>query len=574
MMKLTTFLKQALRSCAERFPVPVGFATALAAYSIIVIFAGNLPDRLTAVIFYGLSVGFVLALTLALWSEERPWTRKVQNVHIFSYTVLAGDTLYLYFTEFGEKGNGFETFLMHVSAILALVLTVFFLSFIRERDDIPAWNFALRLALNAVVCVVVGGVLWLGLCLLLISLKWLFGVTVDWEWYATAGVLFAAYLPVLLFLSRIPGDGQKHDSEPLRSSFLAGVFRYLFLPLEALYIFVLYVYAIRILLSWQLPDGQVSWLVIASVIGLIAIEYGLYPTRHAENRPFDNTVARLLPLIVMPLLLLMTIGIVRRFSDYGITIARLYLATLNAWCYAVCLYLFLNRARRIHWIPISFAVLFLLTSALPINYTSITRHVLLQQVKSELQQTGATSFPVNAKDYAALLKPVPAEKAARISSKLQYLEKTFNSKTIEPLVTQKDSCIYFQEYIDAADTTACKEKTTIFSNYAYFTRIRIPEGYTELHANVGCNNVHPDLKQDIVAVPVGNDNVSDTLLVSISMLKTLDKKMDDIVPIPTQSGHNRFLLQSYTLNIVSASEPRAETNDSTSLRLDGYLFTK
>lgn len=80
-----------------------------------------------------------------------------------------------------------------------------------------------------------------------------------------------------------------------------------------------------------------------------------------------------MPVLILPLLLLMTIGIIRRFNDYGITINRLYLATLNGWFYIVCIGLFVIKARRINWIPVSFAGIFLLTSALPVNYAGITR---------------------------------------------------------------------------------------------------------------------------------------------------------------------------------------------------------
>ena len=53
----------------------------------------------------------------------------------------------------------------------------------------------------------------------------------------------------------------------------------------------------------------------------------------------------------------MTIGIIRRFNDYGVTINRLYLITLNVWCYFVCITLILIKAKRINWIPVSFSII-------------------------------------------------------------------------------------------------------------------------------------------------------------------------------------------------------------------------
>ena len=86
----------------------------------------------------------------------------------------------------------------------------------------------------------------------------------------------------------------------------------------------------RILVSWELPTGWVSWLIVALMTVCIAIQFGLYPARLENNKRFDNWIARWMPVLILPLLLLMTIGIVRRFNDYGITVNRLYLATRSA----------------------------------------------------------------------------------------------------------------------------------------------------------------------------------------------------------------------------------------------------
>lgn len=578
-MNLIGTLSRAARTCFQRFPAPAAFATVLAAYAIFVILAEPKTDQLVGAIVYFLSVGFVLSLSLKLWSEEHHWTRKDWVVHAISFAILLADAIYLYHINFGQGGHGYETFLMHASAILALTLTVFFLSFNRERNDIPSWTFAFSVISSIVICVFIGMVLWGGLSLLLSSMNWLFGVSLGWKWYAVTGALVAGYLPALLFLGRIPNGDEKHDREPLRSGFLAGVFRYLFLPLEVLYIIVLFIYAVQILVRWELPNGQVSWLVIASMVGLIAIEFGLYPTRHAENRPFDHAVARWLPLILTPLLLLMTVGIVRRFSDYGITIARLYLATLNVWFYAVCLGLFISRARRIHWIPISFAALFLLTSALPINYTSLTRHSLFKQVERALKQAKVTDLPLNAERYDALMKALPQEEQNRISSKLSYLESTFNSETIEPLATQKPELILFRQYISEAGDSIVLDNMNNLYGAANFNHLHIPEGYTELYEDVVCHDYLIDLSQDTFEVPVKqakSESVADTVIVSLKALRALDQRMNDLVPLPTKSSTNLFYLQQFNVygGAVYNEGKRVSGVSEPKLNLTGYMLTK
>ncbi len=582
-MRLTKILSQAVHTCLERFPLPAAIATALALYAIYVILAVDNPDRLNAAVVYFLSVGLVLSLSLTLCDEEtrrqqpsaaspRPSRFKSWGLWVVCFLVLLVDALYLYHIEFGYGGRGYETALMHASAIFALLLTVFFLSFRHERNDIPAWNFALRLIASLIVCFIIGLILWGGLSLLYGSMDWLFHVHLGGRWYAVTGVLVAAYLPVLLFLGRIPDADEKHDREPLRSPFLAGVVRYLFLPLEVLYIIVLYVYAVQILLRWELPNGQVSWLVIVSMIGLIGIEFGLYPTRHADDRPFDHRVARLLPLVLTPLLLLMTVGIVRRFSDYGITIARLYLATLNAWFYVVCIGLFLTRARRVQWIPITFALLFLLTSALPVNYTSITRNTLLRQARRALSQSASTALPLDADAYAAVMKALPTEAASAVSSKLQYLEQTFSSATIAAVVTQDEEAIHFNDFIvkPIDGEVVAEPEQAAFSNSAERRFIPIPEGYTGLYTDVTVDRHAFDDAADTIAVPVGNDEVSDTVIVSLRALKSYSEKMPEPVALPTTSGNALFFLQYFHLYY-----DRADITDfKPSLTLHGYLLLR
>ena len=178
-MKLVGILSQAARSCFQRFPAPAAFATALAAYAIFVILAEPKADQLVGAIVYFLSIGFVLSLSLKLWSEEHQWTRKDWVLHAIAYIILLADAIYLYHINFGQGGHGYETFLMHASAILALTLTVFFLSFNRERNDIPSWTFAFSVISSIVICVFIGMVLWGGLSLLLSSMNWLFGVSLS-----------------------------------------------------------------------------------------------------------------------------------------------------------------------------------------------------------------------------------------------------------------------------------------------------------------------------------------------------------------------------------------------------------
>ena len=295
-------LGDAFRRCARRFPVTLGFAFALTAYLCFqVATEGEAGEKkLLMTIGYFLSVGTLLSLSLHLWAEEVKRRKLRLGVQIVAPVLLALDAVFLYHNIEGTRA--IDISIAHGAALLAIGLSVFFLPFFRERDDIPAWNFAQTAVGTLALVVIVGAVMSGGLSLLVFSLHQLFGVEVSYKCYLYLLILCSLLLPLLMFLGLLPEGERKHDRQPQPTAFLQGAIRYLFVPLAALYLLVLYVYAGTILARWELPDGWVSWLVVALMAGVIAIEGGLYPSRIKAHRPTDERIARWLPLLALPLL--------------------------------------------------------------------------------------------------------------------------------------------------------------------------------------------------------------------------------------------------------------------------------
>ena len=91
-------------------------------------------------------------------------------------------------------------------------------------------------------------------------------------------------------------------------------------------------------------------------------------------------LTRWLPMAILPLLVLMSVGVVRRFADYGITPPRLYLLTLLLWFYAVCIVMLVVPRKRFRWIALSFVALLILSSGHPLNYYRLCRPVLTAKI--------------------------------------------------------------------------------------------------------------------------------------------------------------------------------------------------
>lgn len=561
--------------CVVRFPVPMFFLTALALFLINAIFMPDMSWQVTWTSLYFLSACFLLTLSLTLWHEENPPLLSISRTtappitriilsntfqYLLGIIIILITAIYLY-KDLGIAENRQETVLGHLSVWFALLLSVFFVSFTREKDDIPLWNFTLQMVGNVGICFLLGLVLWGGICLLLGSLEWLFGIQMTGNYYLTAGVLFGLYLPALLFLGRIPTSEQRHNDLPLTSSFLGNMMRYIFVPLEGLYLLVLLIYTIQILLRLELPDGKVSWLVIASMAGCIAIELGLYPVRKAEKRQADEGIARYLPLALAPFLLLMTVGIVRRFCDYGVTIPRLYLAALNIWFYFVCIGLYLTRARRIHWISLSLGTLFLLTSALHINFTSFTRNHLTKEVSRILAEKKA-ELPLEPEQYDKLMQSLSPEEASLVSSKLFYLEKTFGKEAIAQLATQEQEDINFVQYINMSGGMD-EETGKVYANRLTRPVIQIPEGYTSMR-EFSVYEKHETTDKAAYEIPIKIEGETiDTVSLDLSLLKPLNKNMKEPLTLTGKGGR-------CTLAITGFYYHPAESF----VDIAGYLFTK
>lgn len=101
---------------------------------------------------------------------------------------------------------------------------------------------------------------------------------------------------------------------------------YILTPALLIYTAILYIYAAKILFSWELPRGGVAIMVFAFCIVAVllgAVQHLL--ARRIYDRFFGN-----LPLVTLPAIVLFWVGVAQRISDYGLTELRVYLVACGA----------------------------------------------------------------------------------------------------------------------------------------------------------------------------------------------------------------------------------------------------
>ena len=128
-------LGEAFGRCARRFPVTLSFALALTALQLwLTATDWHGEEKLLVTLFYFLSVGTLLSLSLHLWAEEVKRRKLRLGVQILAPVLLALDAIFLYHNIEGTRA--IDIGIAHGAALLAIGLSLFFLPFFRERDDI------------------------------------------------------------------------------------------------------------------------------------------------------------------------------------------------------------------------------------------------------------------------------------------------------------------------------------------------------------------------------------------------------------------------------------------------------
>jgi hypothetical protein len=248
----------------------------------------------------------------------------------------------------------------------------FFVAFLRRDTDACWWNFTLRTVVRLMLGCIFAGILFGGLALAFYAVKELFGAELPDEIFIYLAIVCWMLFAPLYVMAGVPSGAAKHNPELHSEPVLKVLGLYILAPISAVYALILYVYLFKIIAAWELPDGLVSWLVTVLAGGGLSVTLLLWPLRMQGGNRMAGFLARWSGVVIAPLLMLMTVGIARRVSDYGWTPNRCYILLLNLWFYGVYVWLFIVRGRRVKWILISAVVVAFVSSVGPWSLARVT----------------------------------------------------------------------------------------------------------------------------------------------------------------------------------------------------------
>ncbi len=306
--------------------------------------------------------------------------------------------------------------------------------------------------------------------------------------------------------------------------------KFIFLPILFLYLLVLYIYIAKIVVTWQLPDGMVSYLTAGVMAELLAVEFLLH-SEISSDVPgrFWRIMRYLLPVIVLPAVILMTIGIIRRICDYGWTVDRFYVLGINIWFYVVSILLLISSVRRFKVLTVitsSFCLLFILVSVIPgANFASITKRILMNETE-QLIAEATPAFPdhvLTADELEEWYGSLPNEKANAIASKMGYIANTYGKECVSQWVKYGEDDFIITEYINPESVTAGKSHEFDIVDRKDLDMVDIPDGCTKVRQDVFVCSVEERRENGIfvlkLSVPVATDD-------TIRLRTTIDARKD------------------------------------------------
>ncbi len=203
------------------------------------------------------------------------------------------------------------TIMAYTGIIIAMLCFIFFLLMRGENRDLAFPKLVTSLIFTGAIC----GVLSAGLSTCIAAVQFLI---FDWDnfykVYAIVNLFVWVVCFVNIFLSAIP----KKDVAIPQSKIFRAFVLFAGLPLYILLIAILLVYLAKIVITWNMPVGEINW--FASFASLFFIFFLLSVMQYKEK--IAKLFAKFGGYCLLPVLIMQAIAVFERINAYGLTTPR------------------------------------------------------------------------------------------------------------------------------------------------------------------------------------------------------------------------------------------------------------
>jgi hypothetical protein len=290
------------------------------------------------------------------------------------------------------------------------------------------------LFLRAFTTILYTVVLFGGLSGAIAAIQELFNVEFTEKIYAYLWFIMAFPVSAFIFCAGVPlaDDIDALESASDLPSGLRLFVQFVLLPLVVVYLCILYAYMGKIILSWSLPQGWVTILIMAfSVIGMLAMLL-VHPFQQLTEHAWIKVITKNYYRSLLPLLVLQYVAIFTRISDYGFTSARWAVVAITAWLTFITVYKVFFKGKNIILIPSTLFIVAILFLIGPLSHRSIS-------VWSQTAKINRLVKTLNLIDAKGKLKVYEANSTTdslmgEIYSATRYLNRNHQCTGLEPYI--------------------------------------------------------------------------------------------------------------------------------------------
>ena len=282
---------------------------------------------------------------------------------------------------------------------VAATLSIFIAPFRKNKDENAFWIFLFKNLKALVVAALVTALLLASVEALVFCFGALFEHEFDEKVYFYIFYFCASAVFPILYFSGIPSIEECHSETPALNKFATSTIRFLFVPVLSLAILLFYAYIVKFIVLWDMPQGMVSYFVSGFMLYMLALVTVLYPTRLGNGYRFEKKLLKIFPAACIPLVAMMSVGLIRRISDYGISAERIYAVTINIFFYIIIAVFLLDKIKcKSRYIAIVFCAIFFVVTDTPLSAYSISQRVWMGSIREALTEAGYTEFPLSKED--------------------------------------------------------------------------------------------------------------------------------------------------------------------------------
>ena len=427
-------LTEGLISAITNYPMVILIATALGLRCIGLVHYEE-SDLFDEALPWMLAQGLGISLFFALHTVSR--YRKLPRPASLGILALGIGVLYLigYHFDYMMSMAREETMVLEVIGYaLACHLLVAFLPFFRKNTLNGFWQYNKSLFLRAFTTILYTVVLFGGLSGAIAAIQELFNVEFTEKIYAYLWFIMAFPVSAFIFCAGVPlaDDIDALESASDLPSGLRLFVQFVLLPLVVVYLCILYAYMGKIILSWSLPQGWVTILIMAfSVIGMLAMLL-VHPFQQLTEHAWIKVITKNYYRSLLPLLVLQYVAIFTRISDYGFTSARWAVVAITAWLTFITVYKVFFKGKNIILIPSTLFIVAILFLIGPLSHRSISVWSQTAKINRLVKTLNLIDAKGKLKVYEA--NPTTDSLMGEIYSATRYLNRNHQCTGLEPYI--------------------------------------------------------------------------------------------------------------------------------------------